>query len=105
MSALELCRSSLAALIREHWLPEYSRSGRFKPAGRSRPGVPKELEKLLWYARLEGPLYADANAWRAAYRLVDSFRQGQPARLHSHLILDHAFVLAATPLQDLHGFL
>jgi hypothetical protein len=62
-------------------------------------------EKLLWYAKLEGPLYADASSWRAAYRLVDSFRQGQPARLRSHLALDEAFVLAATPLQDMHRFL
>jgi hypothetical protein len=105
MTTLELCRSTLAAMIRQKWLPTFKVSGRFRPQGRDRPGVPKDLAKLLWYARLEGALYQDALCWRVAYRAVDSFRQHRPEVLHSEMIEDEVFGVLAAPLQDVQRFL
>jgi hypothetical protein len=105
MDTLDLCRATLQDLIGRHWLATYKHTGKFQPPGRDRAPVPKELAKLLWYARLDGPLYRDETRWRAAYRLVDSFRQGRSAKLGSSIRLDDVFGPIAAPLEDVHRFL
>ena len=105
MTALEVCRESLDYAIAQGWIGKYERTGRFRQRGRDTPGVPKELDKLLWYARLDGALYRDVKAWRAAWRLVDSFRHGQSAKLGSVMTVRDAFGDIRAPLRDVHRFL